>query len=69
MEKHTLKDILFIVLVSTIANADEWAEMEIFAQHKDPFLKQYIDFENGIPGHGIIQHIMALINSLFCKTL
>ena len=60
--KHKLSDILFIVLVATIANADEWVEMEIFAERNERFFKQYIDLENGIPSHDTIRRVMALIN-------
>ena len=53
---------MFIVLAATIANADEWVEMEIFAQHNRQFFKQYIDLENGIPTHDTIRRVMVLIN-------
>ena len=67
--KHKLKDILFIVLAATIANADEWVEMEIFAQHNEQFFKQYIDLHNGIPGHDTIRRVMALINPAILQNL
>ena len=67
--KHKLKDIVFIVLAATIANANEWVEMEIFAQHNEQFFKQYIDLENGIPGHDTIRRVMALINPAILQSL
>ena len=67
--KYKLKDIVFIVLAATIANADEWVEMEIFAQHNEQFFKQYIDLENGIPGHDTIRRVMALINPAILQNL
>ena len=30
--KHPLKEILVIVLFRTLANADDWVEMEMFAE-------------------------------------
>ena len=30
--RHTLKDILVIVLFATLANADDWVEMALFAE-------------------------------------
>lgn len=30
--RHTLKDILVIVLFATLANADDWIEMALFAE-------------------------------------
>ena len=29
--KHTLKDILVIILFATLANADDWVEISMFA--------------------------------------
>ena len=31
--RHTLKDILAIVLFATLANADDWVEMVLFAEN------------------------------------
>ena len=31
--RHTLKDILVIVLFATLANADDWVEMALFAEN------------------------------------
>ncbi|WP_455755263.1 transposase family protein [Treponema phagedenis] len=61
--KHTLSDIIFIVLVATIANADEWTEIEMFAQKNEQFFKQYIALENGIPTHDTIRRVMAHRNT------
>ncbi len=42
--KYKLKDILFIVLVATIANADEWVEMGFITtlQHTYPPLIEQV---------------------------
>lgn len=31
--RHTLKDILVIVLFATLANADDWVEMALFVEN------------------------------------
>lgn len=36
--KHTLKDILGIVLFVTLTNADGWVEMEMFAETYQGYL-------------------------------
>ena len=56
------KNILVIVLLATLANADDWVEIGIFAQYHAAFLRKYIRLENGIPSHDTIQRVMALIS-------
>lgn len=60
--KHLLKDILVIVLFATLANADDWVEISIFAKYHEEYLKKYIALENGIPSHDTIQRVMGLIS-------
>ena len=60
--KHSLKDILVIVLFATLANADDWVEISIFAEYHKEYLKKYIALENGIPSHDTIQRVMGLIS-------
>ena len=60
--KHSLKDILVIVLFATLANADDWVEIELFAQSHENYLKKYIELKNGIPSHDTIQRVMGLIS-------
>ena len=59
--RHKLLDIIVIVLFAKLANADDWEDMEAFAECHEEFLKQYIDLENGIPSHDTIQRVMGNI--------
>lgn len=41
---HKLKDIWVIVLFATLANVDDWVEMELFAKEHHPKMKsEYIE--------------------------
>ena len=60
--KHSLKDILVIVLFATLANADDWVEIAMFAEYHEDYLKKYIALENGVPSHDTIQRVMGLIS-------
>lgn len=60
--KHSLKDILVIVLFATLANADDWVEISIFAESHKEYLKKYIALKNGVPSHDTIQRVMGLIS-------
>jgi hypothetical protein len=41
--------IVVIVLFATIANADEWGEIEDFAYENEEFLRKYLELPNRIP--------------------
>ena len=60
---HTLKDILVIVLFATLANADDWVEMALFAENYQDYLRKYIELKNGIPSHDTIRRVMGMISS------
>lgn len=61
--RHTLKDILVIVLFATLANADDWVEMALFAENYQDYLRKYIELKNGIPSHDTIRRVMGMISS------
>ncbi len=60
--RHSLKDILVIVLFATLANADDWVEISMFAYWNQDFLRKYIELKNGIPSHDTIQRVMSMIS-------
>ena len=59
--KHSLKDIVGIVLIATLGNANEWTEIEIFAKEHEDFLREYFELKNGIPSHDTISRVMGFI--------
>ncbi len=59
--RHRLTDIVAIVLLATLANADEWEEMEDFAHSHEDFLGEYLCLENGIPSHDTLRRVMGMI--------
>lgn len=67
--KHTLKDILVIVLFATLAGADNFAEIEMFAKHHEEYLRKYLKLENGIPSHDTINRVMGLVSSEIIQQL
>ncbi len=61
--RHSLKDILAIVLFATLGNADTWQEIEDFAKEYEQYLRKYLELSNGIPSHDTIQRAMAMIKT------
>lgn len=60
--RHKLKDIIVIVLFATLANVDDWVEMEFFAHYHQDYLRKYIELKNGIPSHDTISRVFGMIS-------
>ena len=61
--RHSLRDILAIVLFATLANANTWEEMEDFAKNQETYLRKYLELKNGIPSHDTICRAMGMIRT------
>ncbi len=49
------------MVLATLANADDWQEIEEFGRYNETLLKKYVPLENGIPSHETIQRVMPSI--------
>lgn len=67
--RHSLKDILAIVLFATLANANTWEEMEDFAKNQETYLRKYLELKNGIPSHDTIQRAMGMVRTEYLQQL
>jgi predicted transposase YbfD/YdcC len=64
---HKMMDIIMIVFFATLANADDWVEMEVFGKEHEKFLRNYLELPNGIPSHDTIQRVFAIVPSEFLE--
>ena len=60
--RHKLSDIILLVFMSSLSNANEWIEIEIFGKEHEEFLRNYLELSNGIPSHDTIQRVFAMID-------
>ena len=60
--RHKLKDILAIVLVATLSNADDWIEMALFAENFQDYLRNYIELKNGPISHDTLRRVMGTLS-------
>lgn len=60
--RHSLGDVIIIVLLAVLTNADEWLEIEVFAKKKERWLRRFLDLEYGIPTDDTIRIIISNIN-------
>lgn len=55
--EQKLFDILLLTICFIIAGADGWKDIEEFGKERMDWLKQYGDFDNGIPVHDTIARV------------
>ena len=60
--EHKLSDILLLTICAVISGAEGWEDIEDFGKAHLDFLKQYGDFEHGVPVHDTIARVVACIN-------
>ena len=60
--EHKLVDILILTICGVIAGCEGWEEIEDFGNERLDWLKQYGDFENGVPSHHTIARVVAVVN-------
>ena len=65
---HKVYDIIMLVFLSKLSNADEWTEFEQFGKLHEQFLKKYLELPNGIPSHDTIQRVFGMIDSHYLET-
>ena len=49
-------------MFATLANADDWVEMALFADYYQDYLRKYIELKNGPPSHDTIRRVMGMIS-------
>ncbi len=60
--EHKLSDILLLTICAVLSGAEGWEDREDFGETHLDFLKQYGDFENGIPVHDTIARVVSCIS-------
>ena len=58
---HLFMDILVIALLGTLAGADCFNDIELFAKSKEDWLRTFLDLPNGIPSHDTFNRVFSLI--------
>jgi Transposase len=63
--KHKMSEVIAIALFASLANADDFVEIEVFAKEHEAFLRQYLELPNGVPSHDTVQRVFALVSPEF----
>ena len=60
--RHELGDVIMIVLLAVLADADEWLEVEAFGIAHEKWLRKFLRLEHGIPSDDTFRIVMSLLN-------
>lgn len=59
---HKLSDILMIALCTLIADGEDFEDMVVFCEEKEPLLRSFLELPNGIPSHDTINRVLQIID-------
>jgi predicted transposase YbfD/YdcC len=49
--RHSLTDIVFLVIAAVVSGADSWQSIEVFGKNQLDWLRKYVPLSTGIPSH------------------
>ena len=61
-KKHDMLDIIVITIAAVLSGADDWYDIEEFAEIREDWLKTFLSLENGIPSHDTFNRFFANMN-------
>ena len=59
---HLLIDILAIVLLAVLCSAEDWPDIELFAQRRREWLQSFLQLPGGIPSHDTFRRVLGLLD-------
>jgi predicted transposase YbfD/YdcC len=60
--RHRLIDIIVIAICGVICRADDWQEIELFAQQREDWLRRFLRLPNGVPSHDTFERVFDRID-------
>jgi predicted transposase YbfD/YdcC len=61
--RHSLGDILFLVVSAMLAGANDFVAMQKFGHAKRDWLEQFLELPNGIPAHDTLGRVISLLDA------
>lgn len=61
-KKHFLLDIIAITIIGVIAGFEGWEDIEMFAQAREKWLREFLQLPNGIPSHDTLRRTFMLLH-------
>jgi predicted transposase YbfD/YdcC len=61
--RHKLLDILVIAICAAIAGADGWEHVELFAETKEEWLREFLELPHGVPTRFTFSRVFAVLDA------
>lgn len=61
-KKYSLGEILFLTLSAVVSGFSDWDEIADFGKEKLHWLRNFYEYENGIPSHDTINRVVSLLD-------
>jgi len=61
--EHRLADVLAITVCAVLTHAESFEDIELYAHHKEKWLRQFLALPNGIPSHDTFRRVFMLIDA------
>ena len=59
---HDLHEILLIAVCTILCGGEDCSDMAVFGRAKEPFLRQFLRLEHGIPSHDTFSRVFRLLD-------
>lgn len=60
--RHDLLELLTIALAATLCGAESCVDFELFARSKEPFLREFLALNGGVPSHDTFSRLFRLLD-------
>lgn len=66
---HNLGEVIFMSLCALLCGADDWNAIELFAQEREDWFRQYLHLPGGIPSHDTFNRLFSLLDPVAFREL
>jgi predicted transposase YbfD/YdcC len=60
--QHQLLDIVAIAILAVLSGADDWTDIELFAETRKDWLSRFLELPGGIPSHDTFRRVFSLFD-------
>jgi predicted transposase YbfD/YdcC len=62
MIEYPLKEMLLVAFFAVLSGAETWTQMSAFGKVREPWLRKFLRYKNGVPSHDTFRRVFSLID-------
>jgi predicted transposase YbfD/YdcC len=62
MIEYPMKEILLVAFFAVLSGAETWTQMQRFGEIREPWLRKFLKYRNGVPSHDTFRRVFSLID-------